>query len=61
MIYRLVYHQILDILQKTLIFLVILDRNTAHQLNNKIRNWPDQWKMNFNPDPFKQPQEVIIS
>ena len=28
---------------------------------NKIRNWTIQWKMNFNPDPSKQVQEVIFS
>ena len=28
---------------------------------NKIRNWAIQWKMNFNPDPSKQAQEVIFS
>ena len=28
---------------------------------NKIRNWTIQWKMNFNPDPSKQAQEVIFS
>ena len=28
---------------------------------NKIKNWAIQWKMNFNPDPSKQAQEVIFS
>ena len=28
---------------------------------NKVRNWTIQWKMNFNPDPSKQAQEVIFS
>ena len=28
---------------------------------NKIINWTIQWKMNFNPDPSKQGQEVIFS
>ena len=28
---------------------------------NKIKNWPIQWKMNFNLDPSKQVQEVIFS
>ena len=28
---------------------------------NKIKNWAIQWKMNFNPDPTKQAQEVILS
>ena len=26
-----------------------------------IHNWVFQWKMNFNPDPTKQSQEVIFS
>ena len=26
-----------------------------------IHNWAFQWKMNFNPDPTKQAQEVISS
>ena len=42
-----------------------LFRNTsANELNNdllKIRSWPYQWKMSFNPDPSKQAQEVIFS
>ena len=28
---------------------------------NKIKNWATQWKMNFNPDPSKQAQDVIFS
>ena len=28
---------------------------------NKIKNWVIQWKINFNPDPSKQAQEVIFS
>ena len=28
---------------------------------NKMKNWANQWKMNFNPDPSKQSQEVIFS
>ena len=28
---------------------------------NKIKNWAIQQKMNFNPDPSKQDQEVIFS
>ena len=28
---------------------------------NKIKNWAIQWKINFNPDPSKQAQEVIFS
>ena len=37
---------------------------TANVLNNdlrKIREWAEQWKMVFNPDPTKQAQEVIFS
>ena len=26
----------------------------------QIRNWVNQWKMNFNSDPSKQAQEVIF-
>ena len=38
--------------------------NTSEQNQNdlnKIKNWAIQWKMNFNPDPSKQAQEVICS
>ena len=28
---------------------------------NKIKNWAIHWKMDFNPDPSKQAQEVIFS
>ena len=28
---------------------------------SKINAWASQWKMNFNPDPNKQAQEVIFS
>ena len=37
---------------------------SANELNNdlkKVSNWVFQWKMSFNPDPSKQPQEVIFS
>ena len=37
---------------------------TANDLNNdlaKINDWAYQWKMNFNPDLFKQAQEVLFS
>ena len=37
---------------------------SANKLNNdltKISTWAFQWKMNFNPDPTKQAQEVIFS
>ena len=43
---------------------VVNDRTiSANELNNdllKIRSWAYQWKMNFNPDPSKQAQEVIF-
>ena len=48
----------------TSLFSVVHDRNTsANELNNellKIRSLAYQWKMNFNPDPSKQAQEVIF-
>ena len=28
---------------------------------SKINAWASQWKMNFNPDPKKQAQEVVFS
>ena len=37
--------------------------SSANFLNNgllKINNWAYQWKMSFNPDAFKQAQEVIF-
>ena len=44
---------------------VVQDKNlSANALNNdllKINNWEYHWKMSFNPDPFKQAQEVIFS
>ena len=36
---------------------------TANALNNdlrKIREWAEQWKMVFNPDPTKQAQEYSL-
>ena len=49
----------------TSLFSVVHNKNTsAKELNNnlrKISNWVYQWKMSFNPDPFKQAQEVIFS
>ena len=48
----------------TSLFSVICDPlETANVLNNdlrKIREWAEQWKMVFNPDPTKQAQEVIF-
>ena len=49
----------------TSLFSVIHDSQTsANVLNNDLEmiyNWAFQWKMNFNPDPTKQAQEVIFS
>ena len=49
----------------TSIFSVVFDPNlSAIKLNNdllKIQQWAYQWKMNFNPDPTKQAQELIFS
>ena len=49
----------------TSLFSIVHDMNTStSNLNNdlnKIKNWAIQWKMNFNPDPSKQAQEVIFS
>ena len=49
----------------TSLFSVLNDINTsASDLNedlDKIGNWAFKWKMNFNPDPNKQAQEIIFS
>ena len=49
----------------TSLFSVINDKNlSANKLNqdlNRTNNWAFQWKMNFNPDPSKEAQEVIFS
>ena len=46
------------------LFFVFHDSQTsANDLNKDleiIHNWAFQWKMNFNPDPTKQAQEVIF-
>ena len=37
---------------------------SANEINDdlkKIEAWAHQWKMSFNPGPFKQTQEVIFS
>ena len=48
-----------------LLFSVVDNINlSATNLNSdlsKINAWANQWKMNFNPDPNKQVQEVIFS
>ena len=49
----------------TSLFSFIHDSQTSANVLNKdlemIHNWAFQWKMNFNPDPTKQAQEVISS
>ena len=38
--------------------------DSANLLNSdlsKINEWALQWKMNFNPDPTKQAQQIIFS
>ena len=49
----------------TSLFNVVHDTSTsANELNNdlkKVSNWAFQWKMNCNPDPSKQAQEVFSS
>ena len=49
----------------TSLFSVVRTMNTSTtNLNNdlnKIKNWENQWKMNFNADPSKQAHEVIFS
>ena len=48
----------------TSLFTLIHDSQTSANVLSKdlemIHNWPFQWKMNFNPDPTKQAQEVIF-
>ena len=48
----------------TSLFSIVCNTNTSttnlsNDLN-KIKNWAFQWKMNFNPDPIIQAQEVIF-
>ena len=40
-----------------------MNTSTASLINdlNKIKIWVIQWKINFNPDPSKQAQEVTFS
>ena len=49
----------------TSLFSVIYDSQTSANVLNKaserLQNWAFQWKMNLNPDPTKQAQEVIFS
>ena len=46
-------------------FSMVNDINTSvSDLNvdiEEIGNWAFKWKMNFNPDPNKQAQEIIFS
>ena len=46
-----------------LLFPVVYNTSTINLNNdlNKIRKLVIQWKINFNPDPSKQAQEVIFS
>ena len=49
----------------TSVFSVIHESQTSANVLNKdlemIHNWGFQWKMNFNPDPTKQAEEVIFN
>ena len=49
----------------TSLFSVIHDSQTSANVLKKdlemMHNWTFQWKLNFNPDPTKQAQEVIFS
>ena len=49
----------------TSFFSHVLDKDTSQdELNydlQKISDWAFQWKMQFNPDPKKQAQGVILS
>ena len=49
----------------TSLFSTVQDITTSTvSLNNdltKISEWAIQWKMNFNPDPSKQAQELLFS
>ena len=49
----------------TSLFSVFHDITTSScDLNNdlnRVREWAFQWKMNFNPEPSKQAQEVIFT
>ena len=48
----------------SLFSVVHVTETSANDLNKDletINNWVFQWKMNFNPDPTKQAQEVVFS
>ena len=65
MIYQMTYPPIVNFLQMIPLFFSCTRQNiSANELNNdlrKISNWTYQWKISFNPDPFKQAQDVIFS
>ena len=66
MIYLKIYRQTLNyFLTTTHLFSVVKNGDASNiDLNNnlkKLGEWPFQWKMNFNPDPNKQAQELIFS
>ena len=49
----------------TMLFSLVKDPEiSANDLNHDldaIRQWADQWKLEFNPDPTKQATEVLFS
>ena len=49
----------------TMLFSIVKDPHiTANDLNHDldiISKWAHQWKLEFNPDPLKQADEVIFS
>ena len=48
----------------SLFFVVQNINSTTTNLNSdlsKVSDWAFQWKMNFNPDPNNQAQEVVFS
>ena len=59
------YSYVVTINGDTSLFIVIHDSViTMLELNSdlsRIKQWAFQWKMNFNPNPNKQAQEVIFS
>ena len=65
MIYQITFDQLAQFLDDTSLFSHVLDKDTSQdELNydlQKVSDWAFQWKMQFNPDPKKQPQEVIFS
>ena len=49
----------------TIFFSIVKDPTTsADELNHDLQNiteWDRQWKLEFNPDPSKQPTELLFS